>query len=115
MVDLASLPHLAGLDLRSALVLVLLEQQRPMSVAELVRALRRRGLQPPPDPGKAVSDALRWEVRRGRVRRVRRGVYAPGLVAKSTKHRMEGRVAATRNRTTRAADAAFRSDTEPMG
>ena len=88
---------LRGLDLRSALVLLLLERSRPVPVTDLVVALSQRGFDLGPRPGKDVADALRWEVGRGRVRRVRRGVYAPGVVAKSTKHRMRARFAATRN------------------
>ena len=61
---------LRGIELRSAVVLLLVERHRPLRLADVVVALRR-------------------------------GVYGPGVVAKSTKHRMRARVAATRNRTTR--------------
>jgi hypothetical protein len=90
--------HLAGLDLRSALVVLLLDRGRPMPLAEMDARLRRAGFVLAGRPGKAVSDALRWEVARGRVRRLGRGIYGPGVVAKSTKHRMRARVATTRNR-----------------
>jgi hypothetical protein len=85
---------LRGIELRSLLVLVLLERRRAMTVAELVDAVDRRGFALDGRPSKAVSDALRWEVGRGRVVGVRRGVYRPGHVAKVTRHRMQARVAA---------------------
>ena len=61
-----------------ALRLVLLDQlrwRREASVDELARALSAAGLPIEGRPSKAVSDALRWEVRAGRVARVRRGMY----------------------------------------
>ena len=92
------LPHIRGLDLRSLLVLILLRQGRPMVVAELVAGVTASGFALAGRPGKAVSDALRWEMGRGRVRREGRAKYGPGYVAKSTRHRMRSRVAQTRNR-----------------
>lgn len=92
---------LRGIELRSAVVLLLVERHRPLRLADLVAALHRDGHDLGDRPSKAVSDALRWEVARGRAVRVGRGIYGPGVVAKSTKHRMRARVAATRNRTTR--------------
>ena len=93
-------PPLHGLELRSAVVLLLVERGRPMALSDLVARLRRDGFDLGDRPSKQVSDALRWEVRRGRVTKVGRGIYGPGVVAKVTKHRMRARVAATRNRTT---------------
>ena len=90
---------LRGLDLRSAVVLLLLEHRRPVSVRELVEDLQRAGFGVQGRPSKEIADALRWEVRRGRAVRHGRGVYGPGVVAKVTKHRMRARVAATRNAT----------------
>ena len=91
---------LAGLQLRSAIVVLLLDRGGPMSVPELVAGIRRSGFELEGRASKAVSDALRWEVGRGRVVRVRRGIYAAGRVAKVTRHRMRARVAATRRRAT---------------
>ena len=91
---------LRGLDLRSAVVLVLLERQRPATIRELVAQLRRDGFELGSRPGKDIADALRWEVRRGRVVRWDRGIYGPGVVAKVTKHRMRARIARTQNRST---------------
>jgi hypothetical protein len=87
---------LRGLDLRYALVAVLLESRRERSVRELVVALERDGFALAGRPSKAVADALRWEVRRGRAVRVGRGRYRAGYVAKSTRSRMTNRVATLR-------------------
>ncbi len=75
----------AGRCLRYRLTLMLLSAQRPMSVEELIEGLERAGLAPCGRPSKVVSDALRWEIRRGRVRRLRRGVYIRGDVPRSTR------------------------------
>jgi hypothetical protein len=45
---------------------------------------------------KQVSDALRWERRRGRVRRLARGLYGPGCVPRGTEYRIYHRVMALR-------------------
>ncbi|MEM8905052.1 MAG: hypothetical protein AAGF02_15220 [Actinomycetota bacterium] len=86
-------PSLRGLELRYALVLVLVDAGRPISVAELARALERRGFRIAGRPGKVISDALRWEVRRGRVDRVGLDRYRRGRLARSTLHRMRHRIA----------------------
>jgi hypothetical protein len=91
-------PVLRGLELRSLLVLVLLDAGRPMTLAALTSAVERRGFAFGGRASKEAGDALRWEVARGRVVRTGRGVYAAGTVAKVTKHRMRARVAATRHR-----------------
>jgi hypothetical protein len=41
---------------------------------------------------KVVSDALRWELRRGRARRLRRGLYGPGVMPRSTEQYIHQRV-----------------------
>jgi hypothetical protein len=91
-------PVLRGLELRSLLVLVLLDAGRPLTLAALTSAVRRHGFAFAGRPSKEAADALRWEVARGRAVRLRRGVYGPGTVAKVTKHRMRARIAATRTR-----------------
>ncbi|WP_346742442.1 hypothetical protein [Rhabdothermincola salaria] len=63
-------------------------------VPELVQFLQGRGVQIPGRPSKVVSDALRAEVRRGRVVRLGRGVYGPGHMPRSTAHRISVRVRA---------------------
>jgi len=58
----------------------LIRSGRAMSVAELVDKLRGQELLLPSRPGKAVSDALRWEVRKGRIVKVRWGIYRIGYI-----------------------------------
>lgn len=87
-----------GRELRWLLLVVLLDRRRPMGVSELVAAVERSGFTLAGRPGKAIADALRWEVERGRVVRRERGVYALGYVAKVTNFRMRSRVAEMWNR-----------------
>jgi hypothetical protein len=68
--------------LRHAVFLVLHDVGRPMQVRELVAELARRGLTTVrTTESRAVSDALRAEVRAGRVRRIGWGRY---VMARST-------------------------------
>jgi hypothetical protein len=69
---------------RYRLTLMVWSVARPVSVAELVVALTDSGHLPEGRPSKVVSDALRWEVRRGRIRRVGRGLYTAGRMPPST-------------------------------
>lgn len=89
--------QLSGLDLRYALTTVLLRAGVPLTVPELVHALERDGFRSWERPSKAVSDALRWEIGRGRVVRVRRGVYVVGAMPKQTRSRITRRVADLRS------------------
>ena len=84
-------PVVRGLVLRSLLVLQLRSMGRPMTVRELCRGLDRLGVRTPTRAGKDVSDALRWEVARGRVHRAGRGTYRLGHLARSTAWRMRQR------------------------
>jgi hypothetical protein len=59
-----------------------------MTVAEMVAFLADAGFELPGRASKVVSDALRWEIARGRVNRLRRGVYRYGRVPKSTARRI---------------------------
>ena len=68
----------AGRELRYRLTLVLLDHRRPMTLADLLVALDQSGYDVAGRPSKTVSDALRWEVRRGRVRRLARSTYRTG-------------------------------------
>jgi hypothetical protein len=91
--------ELRGVELRSLLVLLLLRGGGPQTVAGLERAVATAGFRAGSGrPSKEIADALRWEVRRGRVVRLGRGRYAPGEVAKVTRHRMRGRIEAARRR-----------------
>ena len=82
---------LQGIELRYALTMYLL-QHGPTSVSELVDAMKWQGFDIGGRPSKQVSDALRWERRRGRVRRLARGLYAPGYVPRGTEYRIYNRV-----------------------
>ncbi|HEX4903780.1 MAG TPA: hypothetical protein VFV42_13260 [Acidimicrobiales bacterium] len=85
--------QLHGITLRYVLTDVLVRSGGPLTVPELVRAVERDGFSVHGRPSKAVSDALRWEIGRGRVRRVARGVYAAGHMPKQTRSRIRRRVA----------------------
>jgi hypothetical protein len=75
-----------------------LAQHGPATVAELIDALRHHGFSVYGRPSKAVSDALRWEIEHGRVRRLARGRYGPAYLPRSTEHRIHQRVLALRCR-----------------
>ncbi len=83
-----SFDRLGGLLLRYELCIVLHEARRSLPVAEIVRRVEADGFAVGPNPHKVVADALRWEVRRGRARRVRRGVYATGRLPRSSESKM---------------------------
>jgi len=86
---------LRGIELRYVVALHLW-QHGPATVAELIDALDRRGFCVCGRPSKAVSDALRWEIARGRVRRLRRGLYGPAYIPHATEYRIINRVLALR-------------------
>ena len=85
-------PTPAARVLRYWLTLTLLSAGRPMTLRELTEALDGAGRLPPGRPSKVVSDALRWEARRGRVWRMQRGVYAPGFIPRSTRWWMRDQI-----------------------
>jgi hypothetical protein len=85
--------ELRGIELRYALVVLLLDRGQPTDVKAMVAALEAGGRRLAGRPGKAVSDALRWEVRRGRVVRLGRGRYAPGRMPRSTEWYIRRRLA----------------------
>src|SRR5262245_9279739 len=66
----------------------------PATVAELVDALTYHGAGVGGRASKAVSDALRWEMVHGRVRRLSRGRYGPVSMPRGTEHRISQRVLA---------------------
>lgn len=74
----------------------------PASIFELIEQLDYQGFSIPGRPSKLVSDALRWEMGRGRVRRLRRGVYGPGQMPRSTHHYIHQRAAALRDEADRS-------------
>lgn len=62
---------------------------RVVTVAELVRWLDELGAAPPGRASKVVSDKLRADVARGRLRRVGRGRYLGGWVPNTRWRRMQ--------------------------
>ena len=83
--------QLHGIALRYALTMYLL-QHGPTTVNELIVAMEWQGFEISGRASKQVSDALRWERRRGRVCRLARGLYGPGFVPRGTEHRIYNRV-----------------------
>ncbi len=65
---------LRGRGLRFVLVDEL-RQRRTMTVAEMVKVMAESGFDLGGRASKVISDALRWELARGRVIRLERGVY----------------------------------------
>lgn len=70
--------------LRYRLTLLLQDVRRPMTVSEIVDELRRLGVDVPGRASKTISDALRWEIRKGRARRTAPATYAFGWMPEST-------------------------------
>ena len=87
---------LRGTVLRYVLI-YLLRLHSPRTIPELVDGLQKWGFAVEGRPSKTVSDALRWERRRGRVERRGRGRYIAGDVARSTEYRIIRRVEALRD------------------
>ncbi|QXC63527.1 hypothetical protein KSP35_13525 [Aquihabitans sp. G128] len=83
---------MAGIELRYLLTLHLVAAG-PSTVKELVDVVDRAGFVLAGRPSKVISDALRWEVARGRVVRLGRGSYGARRVPRSTFQRMRQRVA----------------------
>lgn len=84
----AGVPSLRGRALRFVLVDELMKRDE-MTVAEMVTVLvHRHGFDLGGRASKIISDALRWETRRGRVVRVGRGRYRFSHAARSTTRRI---------------------------
>ena len=75
-------PGLRGIDLRYALTTYLF-QHGPAAVADLIDGLNRQGFTIAGRASKSVSDALRREIQRGRVRRYARALYGPGWMPRA--------------------------------
>ena len=86
--------RIRGLRLRELLVLILLRHAAPMTVGALVAAVDARGFHIQGRAGKVVSDQLRYELARGRVRRAGRGLYVAGTVTRQARWRMQRRISA---------------------
>jgi hypothetical protein len=86
---------LRGIELRYVLTMHL-AVHGPATITEMIDALGWHGFCVPGRVSKVVSDALRWEIGRGRVRRLGRGLYGPGRIPRATEYRMHQRVLALR-------------------
>lgn len=95
MTDAGAPPPIAGLHLRYLLTLHLADCGES-SIDGVVAAVERTGFSLTGRPSKAVSDALRWEVRRGRVVRLGRGRYGPGTMPRQTRSWMRRRMRSVR-------------------
>jgi len=71
--------------------------QGTATIAELIDAPKWHGFCVRGRPSKVISDALRWEIERGRVERLGRGRYRPGYMPHGTEHRIHQRVLALRD------------------
>ena len=76
-----------GWELRWLLTLMLLDHGGVLTIPQMVRRLEAEGLSVPDRASKVVSDALRLEIGKGRVRRVARGRYTFAGMPKATKSR----------------------------
>ena len=92
---------LRGIELRYVLT-TNLAVHGPATVVEMVELIQYQGFTVVGRASKAVSDALRWEMRRGRVRRLRRGLYGPGQMPRSTEQHIHKRVMALREEALRS-------------
>jgi len=86
---------LRGTELRYALTMTL-ALHGAARIPDLIDTLEYQNFAIPGDPPKVVSDALRWEVRRDRVCRLRRGLYGPGEMPRSTEYYIHQRYLALR-------------------
>lgn len=82
--------QLRGIELRYVLTMHL-ARQGPASITELLDALAWHGFAVTGRASKTISDALRWEMGYGRVRRLGRGRYGPGWMPRGTEHRIHTR------------------------
>lgn len=79
--------------IREAVLGVLLQVGRPMTIGQILADLEGRGvLIAEENPRKVVSDLLRHQVRAGRARRVGRGRYEIRHVARTTAWRLRTRL-----------------------
>jgi hypothetical protein len=88
----ATTTRLHGRALRHATLAILVVAERPLSVRAVLGGIAALGRTvDAPYPAKAVADALRYEVRAGRVRRVRRGEYAVANLSNGMRYRVLSR------------------------
>ena len=89
--------QLRGIELRYALTMELF-RHGPATIPQLTDALAWHAFAVCGRASKSISDALRWEMGYGRVRRLGRGRYGPGSMPRGTEHRIHTRVMALRDR-----------------
>ena len=92
-------PQLQGRNLRYVLTMRLFDTGA-QSVDDLVGTVQRGGFLIGGRPSKTVSDALRWEIARGRVVRLGRGRYGPGAMPRQTRDWIRARVRSLHKRPT---------------
>ena len=83
------------------------------TVPELIDALANHNFDLGERPSKAVSDALRWEMRYCRVFRLARGRYGPGWMPRGTEYRIHQRVLALRDKAASLSLGGGQTDTHP--
>lgn len=81
---------LRGTELRYVIV-DQLYRTGPQTIPEINEELGYHGFTVSGYPAKSIADALRWEVRRGRLRRLRRGLYCPAEMPRTTEQRIHRR------------------------
>ena len=87
--------NLQGIELRYVLTMHVAHHGRA-TIAEMIDALNAQGFCVTGRASKSISDALRWEAARDRVRRLGRGLYGPGHIPRGTEYRIHQRVLALR-------------------
>jgi hypothetical protein len=100
---------LRGTELRYVLTMNLVLHGKS-TIPDLIETLEYQGFRIPGHAAKVVSDALRWEMRKDRVRRLRRGLYGRGQMPRSTEHYIHRRYLALRDEAavlSRESDDAF--------
>lgn len=106
--------ELRGINLRAWLVLAVADSDRVVTVAELVSGLDTSSYGYVGRASKTISDALRWEVRKGHLRRLGRGRYALGRLSRSARYRMRNRLRAVRARMQQRARTTADSDEKEL-
>jgi hypothetical protein len=81
---------LKGTELRYVLTMTLMRDGKS-TIYDLIESLEYQGFEIPGYAPKVVSDALRWEMRKDRVRRFRRGFYGRGQMPRSTESYIHNR------------------------
>lgn len=77
--------RLRGMDLRHLLTTFIWDLGRPVTIDQLVRFAEDQDISFHGRASKVISDALRWEVGKGRLVRISRSTYAPGRMPRSTR------------------------------